>query len=259
MKKLIFMLIGLWLTFSAYSQIEKLHTFNSWVDAFLVDGEMFYAQYDTSSVYIYNDDFSLYKDIFIADSLSIREVKFLSRNLFSLTGDLEFAVVSVGKNDSYFQYFFVLNEFGDVLIEESMYAVPFYMTFLFSYIIEDKLVLDYSNEVYYEENDSTAKINSTSIFKLPGVLSNAQSGFKSSGDYSETSAFPNPASEHIYLRYSLDPGQTDIIRIYSNSGQLIDTKQIGYHMEALNLDVSHYPSGMYIYRYSNGSNSFIVK
>ncbi len=259
MKKVVLMFTGLWLTMAAYSQIDKLHTFYSNVDAFLVDGEMFYAKPDISTVYIYNDDFSLYEDLLIADSLNIRAVKFLSRNLFSLSGDLEFAVVGSSKENSHYQYFIVLNEYGDVLLKESMYYWPFYMSFLSSYIVQDKLVLEYMNEVYYEENDSTAEVSTTSIFNLPGVLSqDSNTGFKS-GTKVESNAFPNPAKDRVYLTFNLEPGQTDVVEIYANSGQLIETKQIGYHMNKLHLDVSRYPSGMYIYKYTRGSNSFIVQ
>ena len=71
-------------------------------------------------------------------------------------------------------------------------------------------------------------------------------------------AYPNPSHSMITLPYRLTKEQCSEMHIYNINGQLIKTIPIGPHFNEVVVDVSSFPSGMYIYEYERKTNKFIV-
>lgn len=72
-------------------------------------------------------------------------------------------------------------------------------------------------------------------------------------------AYPNPARSNITLPYELADGETATMSIYSVNGQLIDRFEIGSYFKQVQLNVSSYSPGIYLYEYKSRSNRFIVQ
>jgi hypothetical protein len=72
-------------------------------------------------------------------------------------------------------------------------------------------------------------------------------------------AYPNPATSFINLPFELNKGETSTMNIYDINGRLIEQKPIGYHFKNLELNVSNYKAGTYIYEYNGKSNRFVVQ
>lgn len=72
-------------------------------------------------------------------------------------------------------------------------------------------------------------------------------------------AYPNPARSNITLPYELADGETATMSIYSVNGQLIDRFEIGSYFKQVQLNVSSYSPGIYLYEYKGRSNRFIVQ
>jgi hypothetical protein len=62
----------------------------------------------------------------------------------------------------------------------------------------------------------------------------------------------------ISLPYKLQQGETSVMRILNTNGQLIETKNIGSDFEQIQLNVSNYRKGMYIYEVNGVSQRFVV-
>ena len=71
--------------------------------------------------------------------------------------------------------------------------------------------------------------------------------------------FPNPATNIITLPYQLKNKATSQINIYDASGHLYTAIPVGSHFNEIKIDVSNYPSGIYIYECEGISNKFIVQ
>ena len=69
--------------------------------------------------------------------------------------------------------------------------------------------------------------------------------------------YPNPASQSVSLPFRFVPGN-DIISILDNEGRLIESKMVAPSSGSIDLDVSGYKEGIYLYRYNGSSRKFIV-
>ena len=90
-------------------------------------------------------------------------------------------------------------------------------------------------------------------------LNNSVSSMQKSHIDEIKSAYPNPAITKITLPYQLDSGEQTVMHIYSLTGQLLKAIQIDYNFDKIELDVSDFNAGEYIYEYKGISNKFIVK
>jgi hypothetical protein len=75
---------------------------------------------------------------------------------------------------------------------------------------------------------------------------------------STQSPYPNPASMTVSIPYTLD-GKSAEMRIYDSRGILMDKKTLDPDAEWIDINVSNYSPGIYIYKYNGVSNKFIVK
>ena len=72
------------------------------------------------------------------------------------------------------------------------------------------------------------------------------------------SSYPNPSKTIINLPYSLEKGQSAIMKIYKTNGQLIEQKLINSTFNKIRLNVNSYQSGVYIYEFNGISKKFVV-
>ena len=72
-------------------------------------------------------------------------------------------------------------------------------------------------------------------------------------------AYPNPARSNITLPYELEDGETATMSIYNLNGQLIERFEIGSHFNQVQLNVSSYSPGIYLYEYKGRSNKFVIQ
>lgn len=118
------------------------------------------------------------------------------------------------------------------------------MKLMFNRLIQSP---DYSLDNYTEE-----------IYSLPGT---GTSGLSES--YSKEGiglyAYPNPATDYITLPYSLDGKRIGDLKIYDLNGILIESKKVGGDFNEIQLDVSSYKSGTYVYNCNGTTRKFTVK
>ena len=72
------------------------------------------------------------------------------------------------------------------------------------------------------------------------------------------SPYPNPANMTVTIPYTLN-GKSTEMHIYDSRGVLVDTKTIYPDVEWIDLNVSTFRPGIYIYEYNGISNKFVVK
>ena len=75
---------------------------------------------------------------------------------------------------------------------------------------------------------------------------------------STQSPYPNPASMTVSIPYTFD-GKSAEMHIYDSRGVLMDTKTLNPDAEWIDINVSNYRPGIYIYEYNGASNKFVVR
>jgi len=70
--------------------------------------------------------------------------------------------------------------------------------------------------------------------------------------------YPNPASMTVCIPYTLD-GKSAEMHIYDSRGVLVGTKTLDPNAEWVDINVSTYHPGIYIYEYNGVSNKFVVE
>ena len=73
------------------------------------------------------------------------------------------------------------------------------------------------------------------------------------------SAYPNPAKSNIMLPYVLEDGETATMSIYDLNSRLIERFEIDSHSNQIQVNVSEYSPGMYLYEYKGKGGKFIVR
>ncbi|MDE0470908.1 MAG: T9SS type A sorting domain-containing protein [Ekhidna sp.] len=69
--------------------------------------------------------------------------------------------------------------------------------------------------------------------------------------------YPNPASRLVSLPFRFSSGN-DVISIHDSEGRLIESKMVAPSSKSIELDVSGYKEGIYLYKYNGVSNKFVV-
>lgn len=103
--------------------------------------------------------------------------------------------------------------------------------FYFSYCIDELMSL---NAPRFEERDVQNNLNLNTL-----------------------SVYPNPATDHINIGYELE--QSTEITIYSMGGKIMDKVMLNADVNSTRIETTHYPIGMYIYKYGEHTGKFIVK
>ena len=271
MKKLALIIVLTIIGLTSFAQLTLLHTFdgdangqvyNTFTYAgsgSLVDQNKYYYSSIDGNVYrlyLYNANFGL-DNIFsvqannLPQEYSLQFCQFLSNNLINTDDYDEWLIVGYNRsasdpNESYYSY--IVNSQGDIIHN---FGYSFSLTQLSFHIANGQIrttvpkwIYDVDNSTHYAE-----------IYSCGGSVTRI---VESKGENS-TNAYPNPATSFINLPYELNNGETSTINIYDINGRLIEQKPIGYHFKNLELNVSNYKTGTYIYEYNGKSNRLVVQ
>jgi hypothetical protein len=217
-------------SFSQVTFIEEVSGKSLLSQKVLNESEFWY--YTSSYIYVYSQEITLVESIYLSIiPTDVLSVSFLSKNLFTNSGKYEFIV----KDSSEYLLF---NDVGELLYNFGDF-IPIMVqgNKFFTY----KLVLDGSNYSY-----------TTKVYSLGGNLN--------SKDYLTTDdlfSYPNPAKDFININYHIDEAVD--LSIYSVSGQKMQSIKLDPLEDNLQLNLSVYKPGLYIYIYNNKSGKFIVK
>lgn len=212
------------------------------------------STYATSTLKIYNTDFSLYKTTTFSTNSGFSSYypSFVSTHIFNNDDKIEFLVESTGSNPQ----LLIFNEDGELLKD---FGVTYPL--LAGEAVSWKPSLFKIGTNYFFSLVRQIQINSTGyrnteIYSLPGTaIINSESS-----QVAENNAkpFPNPSKTEIYLPYKLKQGDTSNLYIYNENGKLVTEKKVDYVFDKVILDVSNYKKGIYIYKINDITNKFTV-
>lgn len=258
---------------TSFAQLRLLHTFESQIGQTFdngllgvitieankyyydkIEGEMIYS-------YIYNADFSLNNSFSVRvnnlpQGYTLYSCKFLSNNFINTDNKNEWLIVannssaSASQNRNQFQYVCIINSDGEIVYNLGYCYFFSSMTF---HIANGQLRASVVKSSYDEGNNSMNYF--TEIYSCGGNYNRVTE----SKIEKATDAYPNPATSFINLPYELNEGETSTMNIYDINGRLIEQRPIGYHFGNIELNVSCYKAGTYIYEYNGKSNRFIVQ
>lgn len=203
---------------------------------------------------LYNEDFSLYKNLEIRNIM--REATngfgwlydnnhkefFVTQTFFNNDDLLEFVVSRPGTL-SVLGYFAIVNENGEVLFKDEGRFSGKFMLFEIGekrYFLARAIYTETDTFLIYEVTDGSNVSESSPVLKKIGI-------------------FPNPATDHINITYSINKADSPIMTITNVSGQTVTTIMLDPNQKQYKLDVSRYTPGTYIYSYNNSSGKFIIK
>ena len=250
MKKISTILLIVVFVTNAMAQITIDHTFTG--DISVVNTHLKTVYYkgpiNDNQFEFYNEDYSFYKSVTLTppEGCEAYTLLNLSDKLFNNDELLEFTCIFYDTVNGTGSYMKLINENGTELFDFGNVAS-------FGLLMKTK-----NNDVkflvdYYVNYPTETE---TKVYSLPGSLTTVQ---PISAVSEQILPYPNPASSHIYLKYSIGQTEKVDLQIYNSSGQLIDTKKIGGAFDKIKLNVSNYKPGLYYYRYNASSHPFIVK
>lgn len=246
-----------------YGQISLEHTFNtsvSYGNELINMGNTDYyisTNPSTNQIIFYNTDYSLYKTVNVTPPSGYAmsaAVNYAYKDVFTTDGKIVFILTFINPNamfDLGYSYTQLINEDG-VIIKELGY----------SYIVNTGIIKLPNDDIklsvlkwIYNEVTPSVYSHSTEIYSLPGAVS---SDILENKSKNKMLAYPNPTNFMVTLSYNLDAGESSTIEIFDINGHLIESKQIGSDFNKIQLNVSRYPKGTYVYKVKDNVNKFIV-
>lgn len=250
MKKILIILIVMFISyFEMNAQINLEHTFitnNIYIFPFSTETQTMYSYYDNNIIYFYNENYSLYKSVNvpIQNGYVLIVGYYPTTVLFNSDNLIEF-IASYQKDDYTNFISIIYNENGIALKTfDNSFTMYVYSTKNSGYRMNVTKYTDYPDEFV------------TEVYSLPGTLTAINEFDKS---YLASNPFPNPAKEGVYLPYKLNESETTEMYIFDSNGEFIESYMIGGHFNKIRLNTSTYIPGIYIYKYKNESNKFIVQ
>ena len=263
MKKTVLWTLFIAVSLIANAQLTELHTFQSstgyvgWGSSYDIPSTYNYGGKNSSGVYtyyMYNWNFSLYKTFTITppSGYNVSTVSMLSKQYINSDDLIEMFVTFVKQDGTYdnTQYkLWLMNENGSVIQD-----------FGSAYYIKAGGYYSHNNEtrasIYYmmrEDNNYT-----TVVYRCagPGQVSIPE---VSQETITLGNTYPNPTTNTVTLPYHSSSNNTSEIHIYNTSGKLVQTVSVGPHFNEVLIDVSSFPSGLYIYECEGKTSKFVVK
>jgi len=228
------------------AQINLEHTFEGGYTSF--NEKYFVFNTVSNTVNIYNFDYSLYKTINISlpsgCSIYMSSVGYPSRHLFNHDDKFEFLIVA-NRYDPMLGMVIIYNEDGDVIknITKNGYTIT----------VPEPIVIQENDLYKLLIVGMNAQQRQTDVYSLPGTYELVEE----QNYVSNLNCYPNPAKDIVTLQYNINKGMTSVMNIYDINGVLIETKNVGGDFNEIHLDVTNYPSGIYIYECNGNTNRFI--
>jgi len=285
MKRILFV-VSMMLLFSmvSFAQIQLLHRFpkrvtSSFPEVSIPDNiesnRYYYRSYiDNDQLdyvdYYYNADFSLERMDTLSKRFALESVPAelqsqgwsyessysLSTNLINTDSDEEFLVYLEKYYDyDYYYYGYIINKQGQILGNLGYSSNYFSSDNISFHNVNGQIRMQVRKYYYYDEN-STMETYFDEIYACGGICTQV---IENQNNKIAPEAYPNPAREIINIPYELNEGEISTIRIYDINGKMIEQKSVGYHFNSIELNVSNYKSGTYIYECNGNSGKFIVQ
>ena len=198
-----------------------------------------FTNYKNNTITIYNLDGTLYRQLAYpkCPTGTTMTKLYLTTNLFNDNDSVEF-FYKYNRGYQSIDTTIVSNENGNVLMSLPGEGLEFFFS---NSIGEHFMLMEgvYGHSIY-KINPIKTSISQTKIQlqKMP---------------------FPNPSKTTVNLPYQLSLGQQATMKIFDVNGKSIVTKQIDATSDRLQLDVSNYTKGMYLYEYNGKSGKFVVE
>lgn len=192
---------------------------------------------------IYNLDHSVFKTINcnIPNGFYLSDVKFVSEKLFDTDAGIELLCTYYKYNTSKLYY-----EYDSKIINDDGSQITFIDGALYNYINRTDENTYKLFSYCFNYSVSPEKVW-TNIYNLPGstIMSAVSEEYKPE---IEMSIFPNPASQTVNVSYNLpDNVSSGILHLLDNNGKSIQQFLIDDHTNHLELDVSNFSPGIYLY------------
>lgn len=268
MKRSLLVLMFIVSCLTSVSQISKIYTFENHPSAIfsgmVYEGDFWgdgYQFWEGNTFYVYNWDFTLSNShtvSLIPEGYEFSSASF-SRKCFNNDNKLELFVIYRSQDQSSQfpdinnrEIAWIINEDNELIQDlgcaEWWSLGGFHKKenelrcFVTQCIVDEEGHYNYSYDIYRcAGNGGNYQINTIPTNNMKNM------------------AYPNPANNFITLSYTLKSRQTSIIHIYDVQGRLIKTIPVGPHFDKVNLDVSSFPRGVYIYECDGVTNRFILE
>ena len=272
MKKLFLSSFLILFGYLSFAQITLLHTFNN-SDGSPIDGTYYgsampcfefvtepmdcysFFNRQNNTIRIYNSNFQLIRECILPASIFanggyLEWMEIFGRHIINTDDKIEFLAtvyvehpaVTPDEQPIIDEFYYIINEDGDII--QNCGSNPIYPhsvhkvgNQLRAYAAVSGLVRIYSLGGNYNPNSMVT-------YTQPNRSLNP---------------YPNPSRNTITLPYTLQPGETTQLRVFNMNGQLLETFNIGSDFDKIELNVSDYAKGTYIYTYNGVSKKFVVR
>lgn len=228
MKKIALTFTVLLFAVVAFSQVTLTNEFigSDYGYGFIINTNDFFIEDTLGNIEIYDQNADYIMTIDLNDCSYFG---FLSKNLFSTSGNYEYLGYADGLIKLYDETNSILFNFDSYRPD---YAVGNKLFTHMEVLINDEWRYSYR------------------IFSLGGSITQAiEQNVIDAGV-----CYPNPASDYIYIE--LDSNQ---MKIYNNTGSIVETIMKSPGTKQTHIDVSNYPSGIYYYNTGTTQGKFIVE
>gem|GEM_PF-1385346 len=209
--------------------------------------DQYVSQHVNDSIYIYDENYCLKKQIFLEEDADI-----IAKNVFSTDGKICFVYKKDhGSYPDVKSTIIIIDEDGKIV--DNIDLQGFNETGVYLVFINGMYKLIVSECSYA---DGVCIFYRTHIYSCPGNGETTTS-VENVPAKVKRNAYPNPASDLVTLPYEVD-GATSM-KIYDMQGKLVERKFLDESKQELQLDIKDYTSGMYFFEVNGESNSFIVK
>lgn len=252
MRKSVFFLFAMF-SAACSAQISQIASISEYLMYSGADANKYYTYMPNgNAITIYNWDGSLYKTVSVTppSGYTVQTVLCLSKNIINNDNKLEMCIIfntSTTDNSSHKMWLInedgtKLNDFGNAYSYSSSYSTSNggnHLNIL-------KMLIDASYNVSY----------TTIIYNCSGTGS---LGVSLQNNTELGAAFPNPANNIITLPYKLNNKASSEIHIFDAHGHLLSSIPVGAHFNEIKLDISSFPTGIYIYECDGTTNRFVVQ
>ncbi|MCP2025386.1 hypothetical protein L1276_000526 [Flavobacterium sp. HSC-32F16] len=257
MKKITFLLLtNLFIYSYSYSQLTLEHTYSSGVQNLnmsnvlginTANGLKFYTfNRTTNTVEIYNQSHVLETSFTIPldSGHFLSEFIFVTDKLFNNDNQIEFLYKSYKIGETNNRKIYLCNDTG-VLLQS--FAGKYYAGIVKDNSNNYKMILAAS-----EQNPATNSYD-YDVYGLTGTLSTQQQDILTKKAF----VFPNPSSNTINISNANNSGESSVLQIFSADGKKI--LEENHANEEIQIDISRFQNGVYIYKLGNKSGKFIKK
>lgn len=239
MKKNYLVIAFISLSICVNAQITLTNTINSYstVTTSNFNTNCIYYAPDSNTLKIFDENFVLEKTI--SNLPTFTGVFYMSKNLFSLNNKYDFLLLIINTTT---------NTYECKLYNEDKQLLFNFGEWMPSFFVKNKLFA-FKTEVV---NNHTYYV--TKVYNLPGQLSSTSEQLINK---SNCIAFPNPAENIININYNTN--KMEEIHIIDINGNIIENYLLDPSLKTIQINVSNYSKGIYIYRLGDTTGKFIVK